>query len=642
MAYENLLSEFKLGKRTLRNRVVNTAHGEQWAAGGLLTDHHVDYYTRRAKGGAGLLITFGSAPVCPTASTANTVSLWDERNDAKLTRLADNVHEAGAFILAQASHRGPRERPAEIDAVLQSPSEPNGADKLTYQGVPQVLTEAGIAGIVLDYVNAARRLERVGYDGIQITALGTHLIEQFWAPALNTRTDKYGGSFENRMRFVTEVLNAVNDATGDDFLISFRISCDPQTDLLGLTPDDMQAIAKHLDALDLIDFFDISGGAGVNIETHTGVVPTDTFPIAPYADLTRRMNENLNVPVLMAGRVLHPDHGEEAVATGVCDLVAMTRAMIADPDVVNKAAAGAADQIRPCVAINEGCRRVTLGRSLACSINPAVAQTDLDRLPKADAGRRLTVVGAGPGGLEAARVAAERGFDVTVIERGDQIGGQMIDYAQMMQAPHLMDHIRWLERELKRLKVTVQLNKNAADLRLNTNDDVIFATGAETVLPPEARNLNITALTDVDVLRGAELGHPLSVVVYDAEGRQRGGMTAAHLAETLGVEVTFAFPNDAPCEHLEPPNRSAIFRRLAASKVQILPHHGLVAGDDGAPSFRNSWSDEIVTPDADLAVFAGYRRAVTLDGDAPRIGDCRAPRLLRNAVSEATKAAIGL
>ncbi|MEQ8921212.1 MAG: FAD-dependent oxidoreductase, partial [Roseovarius sp.] len=593
------------------------------------------------QGGAGMLITFGSAPVRPSASTANTVSLWDSRNEPRLTELATKVHAAGAIILAQASHRGPRERPAELDAVLQAPSPPTGADKLGYLGVPYVLSPEDIAGIVEDYARVAARLERVGYDGMQVTALGTHLIEQFWSPALNRREDRYGGSFANRMRFAEEVLTAVDAATGPDFLISFRLSSDPQTDLLGLGPDDMLTIAQHLDGLGMIDFFDVSGGSGANIETHTGVVPTDTFPVAPYSRLVRRMKEHLGVPVMMAGRILHPDHGEQALSNGTCDLVAMTRAMIADPDVVAKTEAGATGTIRPCIAINEGCRRVTLGRSLACSVNPEVAERDMAAPARIEAPRRLTVVGAGPAGLEAARVAAGRGFEVTVLERGDRIGGQMIDYCAMMQAPHLFDHIEWLARELDRLGVEVQLGTEVTSETLSRlDDDILFATGAETVLPPDIRGQSARYLTDVDILRGADTRRAASIVVYDAEGRQRGAMTAARLAEENRVPVTFVFPNDAPCEHLEPPNRSAIFRRLAAAEVAILPHHSLTTGDSGGLAFRDSWSDRRVAPEADLTVFAGYRQPVHLPGQGVRIGDCRAPRLLRNAVSEATRAAL--
>lgn len=649
MAHDILLSRFEFGGKTLRNRIVCTAHGEQWASGGLLNEHHLTYYTRRAQGGAGLLITFGSAPVCQTASTANTVSLWNPQNEPMLRELASRVHAHGALIMAQASHRGPRERPADPDAVLQAPSPARGADKLTYQGTPHVLTRDEIVGIVEDYARAAAMLDRAGYDGIEITALGTHLIEQFWSPTLNTRTDAYGGNFENRIRFAIEVLKAVDDAVSDDFLIAFRLSCDPQTDLLGLAPDDMLTIAKRLDDEGLIDLFDVSGGSGVNMETHTGVVPTDTFPVAPYADLSRRMKRNLSVPILMAGRILTPDQGEEALANESCDLVAMTRALIADPDLPARTIAGETIRIRPCIAINEGCRRVTLGRSLACSVNPAVADTGLDRFPQADdTSRVVTVVGGGPGGLEAARVAAERGLDVTLLEASDKLGGQMNDYAALVRHPHLLDHIDWLTRELERLGVAIELN-TAADETMITGSNAAFiiATGAETTLPPEATALTSCACTDVDVIRGVvEPREGARVTVYDAEGRQRGALIAAQLAERHGAEVAFVFPNDAPCEHLEPPNRSAIFRRLAAGGISVRPHHFLVPAIKGAAAFRDSWSDEIHVPEADVVVFAGYRRPVAMPTrsastvSVQTIGDSRSPRLLRNAISEATKAAL--
>ena len=632
MAYGTLLSPLRIGTREAKNRVVSTAHGEQWAAGGLLTDHHLDYYARRAEGGVGTMIVFGSAPVTRSAATANTVHLWNPANEPRLAELASRVRAHGCLLLAQASHRGPRERPGEIDAVLQAPSPPSGADKLTYQGVPHVLTEGDIAGIVADFAEAAARLERTGFDGIEITALGTHLIEQFWSPTLNRRDDRYGGGFANRMRFAEEVLRAVDAATSDAFLLAFRMSVDPHTDLLGLSPDDMLDIARHVDGLGLVDLFDVSGGSGANTETHSAVVPTDTVPVMPYADRARRWKQRIGAPVLMAGRVLTPAHGEAALTSGACDLVAMTRAMIADPDVVAKTVAGTPWRIRPCIAINEGCRRVTLGRSLACSVNPAVADARLGKYPPGDGA--LTVIGAGPGGLEAARVAAERGMDVTVLERADRVGGQMHDYAAMARAPHLLDHLAWLERELARLGVRIRLGTDGAEAA----GRVVRATGAETVLPPDLGALSVPVLTDVDVLRGAAVSGP--VIVHDAEGRQRGAAIAAILAER-GHDVTLVVPNDAPCEHLEPPNRPALFRRLAAGGVRVVPHHSLVPGE-ARPTFRDAWSDALLRPEVGTAIFAAFRATVAPPGDGPRIGDCRAPRLLRNAVSEGTKAALAL
>ena len=321
MRYPHLFAPLTIGGKTLRNRIVSTAHGEQWSGDGLLNERLIEYYERRAEGGVGLMITFGSAPVFRQAATANTVSLWDPHNEPRLREMAERVHAHGALIMAQATHRGTRERPRGIDDPLQAPSLLPGSSKFAYLGIPHVLDPAGI---VRAYATAAAMLERSGFDGIELTSLGTHLIEQFWSPRLNTRTDAHGGSFENRMRFALEVLGAVSDAVSPKFLIAFRLSGDLKTDLLGLDPDDMLGIAKRLDAEGRINFFDISAGSGLNVETHASVVPNDTHPVAPYNHLARRMKENLSVPVLVAGRILTPADGEAALAAGDCDFASVT------------------------------------------------------------------------------------------------------------------------------------------------------------------------------------------------------------------------------------------------------------------------------------------------------------------------------
>lgn len=649
--FPNLFSPLRIGRREVRNRIVSTGHGEQWASDGLLNERLIQYHERRAIGGAGLLITFGSAPVFKSASTSNTVSLWDERNEPALTEMAARVHAHGTILLAQASHRGPRERPSGLDNPLQAPSPLPGSNKQGVLGAPHILSTSEIESIVAAYGNAAERLQRCGWDGMQITALGTHLMEQFWSPVLNTRTDRYGGDFEGRMRFSLEVLERIGESVSPDFLLCFRISGDPYTDLLDLTPEDMVTIAKRLDQVGRIDVFDVSGGSGVSTATHAAVVPNDTYPAGVFNHLARRMKASLSVPVIVAGRILIPEQAEAALAAGDCDLVGMTRALIADPDLPRHAEAGEIARIRPCIAINEGCRRVTLGMPLACSVNPSVADFSLSRFEPASRPRFVAVVGGGPAGMEAARVAAERGHRVTLFERSTRLGGQMHDYAAIVGHPNLTRHLDWLERELDRLHVDLRLGAAVAaeDVVATGPDAVVVATGASTDLPPEVVGANAIA-TDVDVATGAVRVAPgASVLVYDYEGRLRGASVACLIASMGAGRVELTFPHESACENLEPPNKPAIQRRLADEQVVISPHHYLMHQEAGAIRLRDSWSDRVrVVADVDLAIVAGYRlaqsgmadrlRAAHSELDIHLVGDCRAPRLLRNAISEGVRA----
>lgn len=651
-----LFTPVNIGKKTAKNRIVSSAHGEHLAQGGILTDHIIQYHARRAVGGAGVIIAFGSGSVTPTAASHDSVALWKEENEAPLRRLADLVHAEGALILAQATHRAAREVPMSMDDVLQGPSTPPGSYKQGYYGALHVLSEDEIRGIIANYETAARRLARCGWDGIEITALGTHLIEHFWSPVLNTRTDAYGGDFERRMRFSLEILRAVADATPDDFLIAFRFSADLATEELGLTFADITRIARRLDEEGIVSFFDISGGSGFDVAAHAAAVPPEGFPLRTYGRFAKELKSQLSVPVMTAGRMIRPEDAEAALAAGECDLVAMTRALIADPDLPRATSEGRADTIRPCIAINEGCRRVTIGRSLACSVNAAVADPRLSDFHTADTKRHVRIIGGGPAGMETARVAAQRGHLVTLYEQTERLGGQMHAFAALAGWPYLLNHVAWLERELDRLGVEVVLGKavGAGDLQAWNDEVVVMGTGARTCLPPEADAVASRAVTDVDLLERPELVVPgANVVVIDIETRLRGAK-AALLAKRLGAgHVSLYFGSEFACDNLEPPNRPGIYRALHEAEIAIRPHRHLsLRGEADTLVFRNPWSGGLEPVAADLYVFSGYRRSVdelfathpdALDSDEVHmVGDCRAPRLLRNAVSEGVRAGVNI
>ena len=652
-SFPQLLSPLQVGRKEARNRIVSTAHGEQWAHGGLITEHLIQYHERRAAGGTGLLVTFGSASIYPAAANASLVSLWDERNEPGLTEMAARVRAHGALLLAQATHRGIRETPMGADDPLQAPSPLPGSLKQGYLGAPQILSIRDIEAIVEAYGDAAARLQRCGWDGVELTALGTHLMEQFWSPVSNTRMDRYGGDLDGRMRFSFEILQRVAEVVSPDFLVCFRISGDPASDLLGLSEDDLTMIARKLDAFGRVDVFSVSGGSGVNIVTHAAAVPNDTFPVSVYNYVGRRMKTALSAPVIVAGRILTPADAETALSNGDCDLVAMTRALIADPDLPRRAAAGEVSRIRPCIAINEGCRRVTIGKSLACSVNAGVADAAVADFAPAPRRRFVSVVGGGPGGMEAARVAAERGHQVKLYERSGRLGGQMHAYARVAGHPHLMRHVEWLESELHRLGVDILLHSDVGPDRAleGAPDTVILATGARVTLPPEARGLRGAIGTEMDVIDGMlDIIPGTSVLVFDFEGRLRGPSIACLAAEKNASRVELAFAHDVVSENLEPPNKPAIFRRLAEAGVICTASHILIEpGNTGLVRLRDIWTDRIrILKDVDVVVFTGYRVAETWLSEELRaarpelelhvVGDGRAPRMLRNAVAEGARA----
>lgn len=647
--YTRLFERLSIRGHRLRNRIVSSAHNPNWDADGVISEKHVRYHVRKARGGAGLVMTFGSASVHREAGAfPDSIRLWDPDNEPALRALARGVHDHGAVVISQASHLGHRGNSLISGRPLQAPSE---VPQPVRREIPHVLKVREIRAIVSSFGEAARRLERCGWDGIEITSFGGHLIEQFWSPRVNLRDDAYGGDFEGRMRFSVEVLEEVGKAVSDSFIVAFRLTGDPLYDVIGLDAADMRRIAERLDAIGRIDFFNISGGTGNTLESQAATVPGDMFPRGLYLPLARAMKERLKVPVLSAGRILDLDQAESALEAGDCDLVAMTRAIIADPDLPNKALAGQTATIRPCIAINEGCiGRDYQGLPMLCSVNPAVAWPELDDYAKAEKREKVVVVGGGPAGLEAARVAAERGHSVVLLERSQRLGGQVAAAAQAPERPHLGRHVAWLERELVRLRVDIRRGVEAsAETVLGLEPSaVVVATGAENRLPPEAAGIHPRCITDLDLLEGRERVEPAQkVLVYDPEGLNRGG-SIANLAAEAGATVELATPLLAVCQDLDPTQQPAMMRRLARNRVLTSPNLLLQPPEAGRLVLRHAWSDAERAVEADLLVFVGYRHALSgleddLQAARPGLevrmaGDCLAPRRLHDAVTEGMRA----
>ncbi len=647
--YPRLFEPITIRRREIKNRIVSTAHNPNWEGDGLISEKHVRYHVRKAAGGAGLVMTFGSADVHKEGGAfTDSVKLWEPANEAALRQLAEGVHRHGAAVISQASHLGHRGNSLISGRPLQAPSE---VPQPVRREIPHVLKKGEIKAIVTSFAEAARRLERCGWDGIEITSFGGHLIEQFWSPRINRREDEYGGDLEGRMRFSIEIVEAVGGAVSDRFMVGVRMTGDPLYNVIGLGADDMLRIAQHLDGVGRIDFFNISGGTGSTLESQAATVPGDTFARACYLPLARRMKQHLSVPVLAAGRILDLEEAEAALAGGDCDLIAMTRAIIADPDLPKKAAAGEVDRIRPCIAINEGCiGRDYQGYPMLCAVNPAIAWPELDEHTGAQTHECVVVVGAGPAGMEAARVAASR-HRTTLLERSHRVGGQIATAARAHERPLLGRHIQWLERELERLGVAVRLGaEGTVDSVLALDPSVVvLATGATSGLPTEVQGVNIHCVTDVDLLEGrVAVAVGSAVLVYDPEGLNRGGSIANFAAEAGAASVELATPLLTVCQDLDPTQQPAMLRRLARNRVVCSPNHVLVEPEGGRLVLKHAWSEEKLQVEADLAVFVGYRRAASGLEDELRAarpdlqvlmaGDCIAPRRLHDAVAEGVSA----
>jgi len=654
MTFERLFTPIRLGPVTVRNRIVSTPHATKFGKDGYLTERYIRYYEEKAKGGAGLLQCFGSMSVHPTGPVLDWggIKNWDDSSLPTFREFAARVHAHGAAVMAQITHRGRRGWSGPGEQALLAPSDvPEG----TNREIPHEIEREQIAEIVQAFGAAALRLRRAGFDGADLCAFARHLIDAFWVPSVNRRTDEYGGSFENRMRFSVEVIHAIRAAVGRDFVLGMRVSGDELVDD-GLRLDDAVEIVRYLGALRQLDYFTVTGASGETQRVAQKMMPFADAPHGVYAALAARIREVADVPIIYAGRVVDPRHAERLLADGVCDLVAMTRALIADPHLPAKALAGRLDDVRVCLGMQDGCLgRSSRGLFLSCSQNPVTGrEAELGEVAPAGVRKKVVVAGGGAAGLEAARVAALRGHEVVLLEQGSELGGQVLIAGKAPLRPGYAEAAHWLARQVRTAGVTVRLGTAATvdTVLAERPDAVIVATGAAP-RRPELPGIDLPGVATVeDVLLGTVVGGARCVVV-DATGRIQAGLAADFLARQ-GREVTVVTPYHTVCDNTEPSTKEPLLERLYRGNVAMVPDTSLtgIERDDVAGALtvrlKNDYSgrpgaiervDTVVLAYGGRAVDGLYR---ALKGSVPQlllVGDAMAPRLLHDAVLEGTRAA---
>lgn len=499
--FPHLLSPLDFGFIRLKNRVVmgsmHTGLEDRiWQRKKLAA-----YYAERARGGVGLIIT-GGFNVNRAGWFYPFAGSMMSRKDAFTHRpVTAAVHRAGGKICLQLLHAGrysyvPWSRSA---SAIKSPINPFR---------PRALSTREVAQTVRDFARAARLAQQAGYDGVEIMGSEGYLINQFTAPRTNRRTDKYGGSSENRRRFPVEIIEAVRRACGPDFLIIFRMS---MIDLVpdGATRDEILAMARA---------FEQAGANMLNtgIGWHEARVPTivTSVPRAAFADVSAQVREVVNIPVIASNRINMPEVAEDILASGKADMVSMARPLLADAHFVRKAAEGRADDINTCIACNQACLDHTFQlKRASCLVNPqACHETELV-IRKAKVRKRIAVVGAGPGGLAAATVAAERGHQVTLFEQDSQIGGQFNMAARVPGKEEFRETIRYFSRRLQQTGVNLMLGTRAEAEALSGFDEVIVATGVIPRMPAIPGIDHPKVLSYLDVLKHARpVGSSVAII----------------------------------------------------------------------------------------------------------------------------------
>jgi dimethylglycine catabolism A len=602
MRYPHVFSPLKLNQLTLPNRIYSTGHAEVYAeAGGLPGDRFIGYYEEKAKGGLGMAICGGSSPVLHDVPQGGwrPVNLSTDKVVEPLARLAETVHRHGMKIMIQATHLGRRGNYASDPwPHLVSPS---GIREPIHRGNAKAIEIEDIRRIQRAFTDAVKRVHASGMDGVEISAAHQHLIDQFWSPRTNQRTDEYGGSLENRMRFGMEVFTSIREAVGRDFCIGLRMCADEFHDN-GIDHSLAKEIAQAMSESGLVDFISVIGSGGDTHNTLANCMPPMALPPEPFVTLAAGIKSVVKVPVLHAQGIRDITQAERILSGGLVDMVGMTRAHIADPHIMNKVREGREDQIRQCVGANYCIDRMYMGQDALCIQNAATSrEATMPHVitPTKGVKRKVVVVGAGPAGLEAARVSRARGHDVVLFEKSDAVGGQINLASKAPQREQMAGIVRWFDMETKRLGVVRRFGVEAtrAMIMAEKPDIVVLAVGGHSNTRQVAEwgvdeGLAVSAW---DILSG-KVAPAESVLVYDGISTHAGFGTADFIA-SRGSAVEIVTPDVKVADDVGGTTFPIFYRRMYSQGIIPTPNYGLervyAEGNKKIAVLRNEYTAQL-------------------------------------------------
>ncbi|MGA8247719.1 MAG: FAD-dependent oxidoreductase [Nocardioides sp.] len=635
--FPHVFSPFRLGGFDLRNRLVALPAGTSLVEHGIPTHADVDHFERLAAGGVGLIVG-GATVVHPTSAlrSGKLVEGYVAEVVPAMAAKAEVVHRHGARLVGQLCHLGREFIGGESD---QAPVAPSPIKTVRDAYPPHELTLEEIDDIIDGWRVSTENLVKAGLDGVEIHAAHGYLPAQFLSPLTNRRSDAFGGSFVNRMRFLHLVIEAMRSVTPAGFALGVRLSGDEEIPG-GMDIDDCVRIAEDLADVGGVDYFSITHG------TRGKYVKDSTGPDGVAIPSASRVRAATGVPTIVGQRIRDVASAEHAIKAGHADLVGMARALIADPDLPVKSQTGRLDEIRGCLGINQDCR--AFDPHLHCAVNAEVGRGRLPGMGERVARpQEIYVIGGGPAGLEAARVSAERGHRVTLFERDTTLGGALRVAAAAPHRASLIDIIDYLEREGRRLKVDINLGAEISvdDLEemRTIADHVVLATGSRLAPLPAALQSRPAVSVDEVLMNHLPVHEPAAAVVYDEGDGFWSAYSAAEALAQRGWTVTVATALTALAPRVPAESVGPLLQRLGEAGVTMHVAHRLVVPDDPTAqmALRPVFGGRETLLEPSLVVWHQTRladdvlqRTTKMDDTVTTIGDCVTPRRIGHAIAE--------
>lgn len=637
--YPHLFSPIQIGEQVVKNRIFMPPLSTNLGNKGYVTDELVEHYKARAKGGVGLFVT-EVVTVEPTyVYLPGDMSIHDDSFIEGWKKLIDGVHEYEAKILPQLFHPAYMAFPIPGTPQLIAPSH---VGPYYAKEAPRPVTKEELKVIIQQFADAAQRVKKAGGDGVEIHAAHAHgLLGGFLSPQYNKRTDEYGGNIDARLKLTLEVVEAVRERCGKEFIIDVRISGDEYSDG-GLNINDMIYVSKQLE-LHGVDMIHVSGGTTI---ARGSSIPAPGTKMGSHSDLSAEIKKHVSIPVTTVGRIIEPWLAEELIANGKADACMIGRANLCDPEFSNKAKAGKPEDIRPCIGCLRCLNGIMFGKPVACTMNPSFALENEDNVPVADVKKKILVIGSGPAGMEAAYIAKKRGHDVVLCEKEAELGGALRVASVPIGKQDLCHVIKWMKRRLENEGVDIRTKVNVTSELLRDefeNYEVIASTGAKPIIIDAFTQFKQWMTAD-DILSGKAFPGRKIVIIG-------GGSVGCETADYLAPIINDHFPRNRDVTVIEManevmlkesgPGRSLLVQRMMKKGVKMIVN-AKVEKVDKEKIIYSKKGTEYVIDDADTLVFAsGYQVDSSVENmlkDANMtyhiIGDAHQVGNIKDAISE--------